>query len=301
MPGCTVGSVPAGVVLLQGEDNVAATVKPSLLAAGADIDRVFVYDPTQFKGSPLTLPDDLPLVQNAVEEVEAKLLIIDPAASFFKCNPNSDTDVRKALAPLDELAKEEDLAVLIVRHLRKANSGNILYRASGSIQWVAFARSALRAIDDPFSSSPNTHVIIPIKSNLPSATSLRYRTKLVGETIQLEWLGASGINAKDLSEKASDASKVWEAAEVLFNILRNGPFRSQYVYEKAKAEGVAKKTLERAKDLLGAKSGRKQDKYSWWWEWYLPPEENEILTCIRQKYAAMDAEQADTAVGLTSS
>ena len=118
-------------------------MKPTLVAAGADLDRVAVYDPSKFKGSPLTLPDDLDLVKSAVKEVNAKLLVIDPAASFFTCNANSDQAVRKALVPLEELAKKKGLAVLIVRHLNKGNSGNPLYRASGSIQWIAAARSAL--------------------------------------------------------------------------------------------------------------------------------------------------------------
>ncbi len=65
LPGCGTAYSPAGVVLLQGEDDVAATVRPALASAGADLDRVFVYDPASFPGPPLSLPGDLPLLEEA--------------------------------------------------------------------------------------------------------------------------------------------------------------------------------------------------------------------------------------------
>lgn len=69
MPGCSEGSPPAGVVLLQGEDAVDSVVKPALASAGADLDRIFTYDRKDFVEQPLVLPKDLSLVGQAAAEV----------------------------------------------------------------------------------------------------------------------------------------------------------------------------------------------------------------------------------------
>ena len=289
MPGSTIPTLPGGVVLLQAEDSLGGTVKPSLQAAGADLNRVFVYDPSKFTGDPLTLPDDMDLVKDAVKAVKAKLLVIDPTSAFFNCNFCSGQSVRKALRPLIELAESKNLAVLLVSHLNKTKKENPLYQGNGSIQWVATVRSGLRVINDPCSTEPHTHLLVQVKTNLPAAPSLSYRTVMVGDNIQVEWLGTSSFTARDLSDASDDESKVYEAMEILFLILRNGGCSSADVHEKAKKEGVAKRTLERAKKMLQVKSGRVQSgHYYWWWQWRLPDEDNEILTHLRNKYDALD-------------
>lgn len=120
MPGEATSKPPAGVVLVQAEDDAAATVRPTLQAMDADLGKVFVCDPAALAGKPLTLPGDLKLVKDAVSAVKAKLVVIDPATAVFACNPNSDRSVRDALRPLSELAAEQGLAAVVVRHLHKA-------------------------------------------------------------------------------------------------------------------------------------------------------------------------------------
>ena len=86
LPCSNVTSPPAGVVLLQAEDSVASTIKPDLVEWGANLQRVFVYEPSKFGSQPLSLPGDMKLVRDAVTEVDAKLLVIDPVAAFYSCN-----------------------------------------------------------------------------------------------------------------------------------------------------------------------------------------------------------------------
>lgn len=296
MPGCTDASDPAGVVLLQGEDAVDKTVKPALAAAGADLRRIYVYDHREFGSSPLRLPDDLPLIEEAVLDVGAKLLIIDPATQFFTCNANSEMSVRQALKRVSDFAETHSLAVLIIRHLNKTNSGNPLYQAGGSIAWIAAARAAFRAVDDATSNDPHRHVLVEIKNNLASAPTLAYRTVLgsTGE-ITVDWLGQANVSVKDLSRgDRVETSKLWEAMEVLYLILRNGPMGAKYVVEKARLEQVAKRTLERAKRVLDVKPEREQGRWDWQWNWRLPDEETPVLRYLRDKYAALDAAAQET-------
>lgn len=211
MPGCTEPSAPAGVVLLQGEDAVGSMVKPTLASVGADLTKVSVHDPKQFAGQPLSLPNDLDVIEHAVALVNAKLVVVDPVSVFIDCNANNELSVRKALKPLAEFAENEGLGILLVRHLSKANAGNPLYQATGSIAWTAAARSEIRAINDPTSSDQHRHVLVQIKTNLNSAPSLSYRTVLVGEHVGVEWLGTSGITVKDLVRgQGEDGTKLWE-------------------------------------------------------------------------------------------
>ena len=294
MPTGSDSSPPAGVVILQGEDTVDTMLKPTLVAAGADLNRIFIYDPKKFGDQPLTLPDDLELVGEAAVKVDAKLVIIDPTTVFFACNVNSDQSVRRALKPVANFAKKLGLAVLLVRHLVKANTGNPLHQAAGSIAWIAAARCAMRAMNDPTSSDPHRHLLVQIKSNLISSPSLAYRTVMPNGHVLLEWLGTSTFAAKDLNRaEHEEGTRGWEAAEVLFLILRDGPAPAQFVIAKAGQEGVARRTLERAKIQLRVRSERHQLQYGWHWLWRLPDEENPVLHYFTEKYAALDAESQE--------
>jgi RecA-family ATPase len=109
------GAVEGGAVLLSAEDDLAATVRPRLRAAGADLQRVLAvqtvltYDTAtgQEVERGFALPGDSPLLEAAIGEVEAKLVVIDPLMAYLDGRVNSwrDQDVRAALAPLARLAR----------------------------------------------------------------------------------------------------------------------------------------------------------------------------------------------------
>jgi hypothetical protein len=111
MPLCDAAAAPAGVVLLQGEDDLAAVVRPRLEAAGADLSRVIAFDKAGSAGRPLVLPDDLPLIEKAAAAVQARLVVIDPLPSFVQ-GLSSDQGARQALGPLTAFAERTGVAVL---------------------------------------------------------------------------------------------------------------------------------------------------------------------------------------------
>jgi hypothetical protein len=290
MPNSMEAIPPAGAVLLQGEDLADSMVKPALAAAGADLNRIFIYDPKKFVGQPLVLPDDLSLIKEAAAAVQAKLLVIDPVTVFFACNANSDQSVRKSLKPLASYAEHAGLAVMLVRHLNKSNSGNLLYQASGSIAWTAAARCAIRVINDPTNNDPHRHLLVQTKTNLISAPTLAYRTVMSGNHVTVEWLGTSSFGVRDLAKgEFEDGTKLWEAMEVLYLILKGGPEQAQEIYRRGAREGVARRTLERAKKTLRIKTGRAGHPIYWHWEWRLPNESNPVLHYLQEKYAVADA------------
>ena len=82
-----------------------------------------------------SLPRDISDLQEAVQESDARLLIIDPLMAFLGAEVNSyrDQDVRRAFAPIAKLAADRGLGVLVVRHLNKGSGGNPPYRGGASI------------------------------------------------------------------------------------------------------------------------------------------------------------------------
>ena len=107
------------------------TVLPNLRAAGADLTKIKLLDRSRFIESPLLLPGDIPVIEQAVVELQAKLVVIDPFTAFLAGNSNGDAAVRKALGPLSVFAEKYDLAVLIVRHLRKSGAEQSALRRPG--------------------------------------------------------------------------------------------------------------------------------------------------------------------------
>ena len=55
---------PAGVVLLQAEDLLAATMRPALEAMGADLARIMLFDKRRFAEEAAPLPDDVDIIED---------------------------------------------------------------------------------------------------------------------------------------------------------------------------------------------------------------------------------------------
>ncbi len=145
---------PAGVVVLSAEDGIEDTIVPRLDAAGADRSRILalnlVTDTEGGKRLP-TFPGDADYVRAAVGRVQGRLVIIDPLTAYLSgyVNAHKDSDCRRALWPLAQLADDTGVAVVVVRHLNKATGGNPLYRGGGSIGIIGAARSGLLVAPTP--------------------------------------------------------------------------------------------------------------------------------------------------------
>jgi hypothetical protein len=273
MPGRDTATIgPAGVILIQGEDLAGQTVLPNLRAAGADLTKIKLLDRGRFIEAPLLLPNDIPVLEQAVAEVQAKLVVIDPFTAFLAGNSNRDAVVRKALGPLATFAERLDLAVLIVRHLRKSGANNPLYAGLGSIGIIGSVRSGLMVLDDPGSDDLHQHVLAQSKGNFASAPALVYQTiKHRDGTIGVEWLGTSQYTAADLMRGvADDNSAVAEAAYVLYSILAEGPVAAKYCVTRAKNAAVSERTLKRAKKQIGVRSWKEGSGANSRWLWELP-------------------------------
>src|SRR5262249_13188971 len=144
-PGGARAPPPAASVYLSGEDSDEATLGPRLQALGADLSRVFL--PNRGDGGPaaaLCLPAQTGALGQVGARTGARVLVIDPVMHVFgrEVNTSSDPDIRRALAPLADLARSRACAVLLTRHLNKTEGRRALYRGLGSIGLAGACRSA---------------------------------------------------------------------------------------------------------------------------------------------------------------
>jgi hypothetical protein len=290
---------PRGVVLLSAEDGLADTVRPRLLAAGADLAHVSaltsVVDRPLRRRRPDTaarpvfrLPNlaDLVAIRRAVRAVGAALVVVDPIMAYLPRDVDSgrDSAVRALLARLAGLAQAEDVAVLVVRHLTKRAGRNPLYRGGGSIGIIGAARSGLLVARDPADPTNARRVLASTKANLALApASLAYHLAPADPaagngSLRVVWEGPPDHTAATLLDAAPDRDPDGPAAlsasqDILRTLLADGPKLATAVQAEARLAGVSGGTLRRACHALGIRP--RKDGYQGAWIWELPPTPSE--------------------------
>ena len=152
---------PFQVIYQTAEDGLGDTVKPRLIEAAADLDRVLVIDEAKRE---LTLSDER--IEKAIIQNGARLIILDPIQAYMgdKADMNKANEVRPIFRRLAEVAERTGCAVILIGHLNKAAGGQSAYRGLGSIDFRAAARSVL--LIGRVKREPNVRVIIHDKSSL---------------------------------------------------------------------------------------------------------------------------------------
>ncbi len=265
---------PVGVLLVSFEDHAPSKIVPRLMAANADLERVRLVSVAQQDGDLVTLPSDLGEIERAAHEHGARLLVVDPVVASLPAaiDAHRDQDVRRALAPLGQLAERCDLAALGLIHWNKASGADALMRVSGSTAFTAAARSVLAFGTDPSdgdSDDESSRVLAHAKSNLGRcAPSLACRIEgrevdlddgSMIATSRLVILGACDVRAHELFSvrHPDERSKLEEAIEFLTDELCAGEWRPKPELDAAAAAaGVAARTLARARKRLGVEVRR---------------------------------------------
>jgi len=173
MPASSAAGPPGGVLLFEDEDP-PGVIRRNLTASGADLARVLLYDRGSRYGRPLSLVLDGAFLEAEIRKNQVRLVVFDPLTPFLDGGVQNDRSVRSALGPLSAICERTGAAAILVRHLSKARSANVLYQGAGSIGLIAAARSGLLVARDP--ANLQQRVIAHFKSNLgPLAPSLAFR------------------------------------------------------------------------------------------------------------------------------
>lgn len=138
---------PSPVLIVSPEDDPAAVTRPRLEAAGADLHQarfvsVTSHTQTGAVDGTVSLPGDLPLIELAIAQTGARLIIVDPIASTLSGNLDRREDVRASFDRLAVLAQQREVAILLIAHNRKGMD-RVRQRISGSAAITDAARSVL--------------------------------------------------------------------------------------------------------------------------------------------------------------
>src|SRR5215813_8835099 len=262
----------ANVLLVNAEDGLGDTLRPRLEAAQADLRRCRAFPLDQIP----ILPDDIAALQHAITLHAAALVIIDPLMAVLapSIDAYKDQSVRLVLRTLATVAEATHAAILVVRHLTKQTGPKALYRGGGSIAFSAAARSALLLAADP--DLPDDHrILAPVKHNLcAKPNALRFARRPSGQTLRLDFLGASPLTADDLvAPPPTHASEPIKAAmDFLRSLLKHGPVESDAALTQARAQGISHYALTAARTRLNVhteKSGFSDSS----WSISLPPDD----------------------------
>lgn len=260
---------PANVLILNAEDHARQLIRPRLVAARANIERVTVWH--RNPGEPwLGLPGDLKELDAALARLRPRLVVLDPVTAFLDSglNLNSEHEVRHVLSPLADLAAKHDCAVQMIRHLNKGGGQRALYRGLHSIGFVAACRLAWLVGRDP--RLPSRLVLAEEKTNLNvPQPSLAYTiaSHSSGHAV-LEWQGPVAWTADDLLGGGTRRDRLRQrACEVLAAILKDGPLPARDATRAARQHGVSPRTLRRARRELNIESrivGTYRQHQNWW-------------------------------------
>ena len=252
---------PFNVIFQTAEDGLGDTVKPRLVSAEADMERVLVIDDTEH---PLTLADKR--IENAIRENNARLVIIDPLQAFLGANVdmNRANEVRPILRRLADTAQNTNCAIVMIGHLNKASGSQSTYRGLGSIDITAVVRSLL--FIGKVKTDPTTRVIVHEKSSLaPPGQSLAFS---LGDEKGFRWIGAYDISAEDLlagGEGNKTELKQELAVKLITEFLAEGKkVSSAEINAEARERGISERTVRLAKNSMGDKIASERQGKDWW-------------------------------------
>lgn len=258
-PDGTPACEPGSVLFISAEDDLADTVRPRLDAAGADPSRISAMQAVSLAGREhhVTL-GDIDAIAAALDGMhEPRLVVIDPISAYLgDADDHKNAQVRAVLAPLCRLASDRGVAVVAVTHLRKGD-GPAMYRSMGSLGFVATARCAWLVTKHP--SDPDLCAIARVKGNVgrdPGGLAYRVIDDLGAPVV--EWQdGVVDVEMEPTGEGGSSRTLPRdEAARWLRGILADGPVAVSEIRERAEGEGIAFRTIERAKADMELESSR---------------------------------------------
>lgn len=288
---CNEGTAPKGrVLVLSAEDSPEYTLKPRLVAAGADermVEIVRAVDKKDGNGERLfDLQEDLSALEAKINEFgDVAVVIIDPFEAYLgDVDSHKSAALRRILTPIRMMAERTGVAVVGVWHLNKAVGQKVINRIMGSLASVADARIAFGVMADPEDETGIRRLILHIKNNLaPAPKGLAYiigSQELPGLKTPVPVIGWEtnhvDMKADDIaaasSERSDDPTMKEACAEFLQVLLIKGRMVVPEIEQQAIAAGILKEgtPISQCKPIRSARKELDikvyQEARHWYWE-----------------------------------
>ncbi len=274
-------SCPRGsVLMICAEDDPGDTIRPRLDAHRADANKVHLLsavrmpDTEQSHERMVTLAD-VDAISEALSQLDdCRLVIVDPIGSFLGggTDAHRDNEVRAVLAPIAQLAEQYGAAVLVVAHRRKSAGSVADDLALGSRAFTGIARAVWHLSRDPEVTS--RRLLLPGKNNLAredhgmAFTIAGEPPRIVWEREPIKMHADDALAIENARKKPGPEAQMQSQAERwLRAAMKDGRrFVKELEDEWVNGQGGSKSTLKRAKEAIGAESGRDKVPGPWWWQ-----------------------------------
>ena len=255
---------PQRILYQCSEDSSKDTIKPRLIAAGADCRNIAFIDEEIY--SDLTIDDER--LRDAITEWRPKLVVIDPIQSYV--GNDSDLQIagkaRKLMRRIGMWASAYECAVVLIGHLNKKESSKDLYRGLGSIDVVAAARSVLQV--EKSECDEDVRIVRQVKNSLDSkGADFQFEIR---PATGFRWLSISNNEETGFHNSATEPAfemlpknKHERAAVLIKKALEHGAVESRKIRRIMAENRIGDKTMNEVKAELGIKPYRKM--HAWYW------------------------------------
>lgn len=295
------------VVIWSSEDDPADTIVPRLIAAGADLGRVYVLQ-GRINGlgevEPFDPARDMDLLAAELERIgDVGMVMLDPIVSAVAGDMHRANDVRRALQGLVDLAEQYGCAVLGITHFSKGSAGNNpAERVLGSQAFGALARTVLVAAKQEDSEQ---RVLARAKSNIADDSggcSYTVEECTVGDgitTTRVLWGDRIEGSARDIladverteADQEDRRTELDDAIDFLRDLLAKGPVPTQQIKKDADGNGLSWATVRRAQKAIGAKAKKGGVKDGW--AWVLPAEDVHAAPKVLKEFPRCSSSESE--------
>ena len=279
---------PGDVFLFAGEDDVSATVRPRLDAAGADVDRVSVIQNYATHPKKRTCYDRPRLEEEqAVEMLESylegqketdqpvRLFVIDPLNCYLEhIDSHREDQVRTMASKLVDLAQRWNTAILLIAQPAKAGIGKRSAWLPTTRVFAKSARSVWLITHDP--DERQRRLLLPIKTNLcatPAGRGFRIQDQaVVWDEEPVPFTAEQSLTESVEQQQIQTRKQTGElvrAVEWVRQRLTAGPVLSSQLREDATASQISGATLRRALNGLNCHKDKEKGAAGRW-IWQLP-------------------------------
>jgi len=256
LPESGIAAEPFNVIFQTAEDGLGDTVKPRLLQAGADCNRVIVIDESEKE---LSLSDTR--IEEALIQTGAKLFILDPLQAYLGADVDMHraNEVRPILKRISLIAEKTGCAVIVVGHLNKGTNQS-QYRGLGSIDIQAAARSVLTV--GRIKGKPYLRAFAQGKNNLaPEGQSIAFE---LDPANGFRWVGAYPVTVDELLGGCADRETIAQRAQALLRAELTGKaLTASDMFDLARECDISDRTLKRVKPAAGVRSFKKNNQWFW--------------------------------------
>jgi putative DNA primase/helicase len=285
---------PANVIMLTAEDVIDQTVVPRLMAAGADLSRVYflTYIKTDEKKRQFILEEDLETLEKEIARIgNVALVTVDPITAYMggRIDSHNTTQVRSQLGPLKDLSERTNVCFSTITHPAKNAGKRAIDHFIGSQAFIAACRIGHACFEEIGEDDRPTGRILftNVKNNLSvKMPTLAYRIvdtiidqdSATGDAIHaphVVWaeeavdITADAAVAASIGGGSRDASQR-EVRQFLQTILADGAKPQREIIDEAGQHGFSLKQVKAAKKKLEIISFKEPGVLVGGWIWKLP-------------------------------